>query len=157
MKAITSAQETMDYFVWEGQNSKAFHKTFRIAQWPKTGIQEMWDNLARLDLVFRVKSSFWPSSFKVSGALNRKINRLEMNLEMATADHKTTSLPRDDELKGYSQILSLRNELVFHHETLVEEITFVTITSPDESTLTADCNRFLDVTSAYGVMAAPGS
>lgn len=153
MQTVVPIKETLDNFLWQGQSSPAHHRTYRIAEWPSQGIEVMWNQLMRADLVFRVKSSFWPSTFQVTGNLRRKINRLETNLEMSTGDGSdTNALPRDDELRDYRKILTLRNEMLYHHESLTDEATFVTISSPDEETLSADCNKFLDIASSYGVL-----
>lgn len=153
MQTVVPVKETLDNFLWQGQSSPAHHRTYRIAEWPSQGIGVMWSQLMRADLVFRVKNSFWPSAFQITGSLRRKINRLETNLEMATGDGTdTNALPRDDELRDYRKILTLRNEMLYHHESLTDEATFVTISSPDEQTLSADCNKFLDIVSSYGVL-----
>lgn len=155
MQAVVPVKEDFEYFLWQAQSGAAYQKTFRLAAWPPQGIEVMWIQLMRADLMFRVKSSFWPSAFRVTGGLRRKINRLETNLEMSTKEGDTNALPRDDELRDYRKILTLRNEMLYRHESLADEETFVTISSPDEDTLTADCNKFLDITTSYGVLAIP--
>ncbi len=156
MQAVVPTKEQLDSFLWQGQSSPAFHRTFRILVWPTQGIEGMWNQLMQADLVFRIKNSFWPSSFQVSGNLRRKINRLETNLEMAVGDGSdTNALPRDDELRDYRKILALRNETLYRHETLIDEETFVTISSPNDETLSADCNKFLDIVSSCGALAIP--
>ncbi|KLU61676.1 AAA-like domain protein [Peptococcaceae bacterium CEB3] len=153
MQAVVPVKEDFDHFLWLGQSGAAYHKTFRLAAWPPQGIEVMWIEMMRADLMFRVKSAFWPSVFQVTGGLRRKINRLETNLEMSTQEGDTNALPRDDELRDYRKILTLRNAMLYQHETLTDEETFVTLSSPDKETLAADCNKFLDIANSYGVLA----